>query len=199
MNADARSTLVSSKRVNSDSFFFRRGFRLVVILLLSLMISGCASKAIKGLRSDIASLWKELGAQSDLNNSQDIRLSRLEKNLIQLVMADTMMFRTGSARLTTEAYRTLGKISSILKDYPELKLTVAGHTDSVGQAKFNQILSEKRAKRVAEVLIESGIKSEYIKTVGRGQTEPIATNATAAGRAQNRRVTIDIWSDSESA
>lgn len=72
------------------------------------------------------------------------------------------------------------------------KITVIGHTDSKGRAEYNQGLSERRAKAVTNYLIENGVPSNLIQTYGRGESEPIADNATVEGRAQNRRVEVTV-------
>ena len=77
------------------------------------------------------------------------------------------------------------------KRYPGRKISIEGHTDNVGNAKYNQGLSEQRAAAVKEYLLKNGVSGgERITTVGYGQTKPIADNATANGRFQNRRVEI---------
>ena len=71
-------------------------------------------------------------------------------------------------------------------------MTVTGHTDNTGSAAYNQDLSERRAWAVTSVLREAGVSSSRVRTVGAGESQPIATNQTAAGRQQNRRVDITI-------
>ena len=71
---------------------------------------------------------------------------------------------------------------------PEVAVVITGHTDNVGSQKYNQVLSLKRAQAVKNWLVEKGIASNRMRTVGRGLNEPVASNETDAGRAENRRI-----------
>ncbi|MDD2267401.1 OmpA family protein [Sulfuricurvum sp.] len=85
------------------------------------------------------------------------------------------------------------KLAKILKDNPPATVTIIGHTDSVGTDAYNQKLSERRAQSLGKRLNENGIDSTRIKTFGKGEKEPIATNSTVAGRAQNRRIEVKLY------
>lgn len=87
---------------------------------------------------------------------------------------------------------TLDEVAETLRDYPSTFIDVYGHTDSVGTDAYNQTLSENRAQSVASYLASRGVQSERIATQGFGESQPIADNATDAGRAANRRVEIRI-------
>jgi len=87
---------------------------------------------------------------------------------------------------------TLDQVAHTLSAYPQTLLDIYGHTDSVGSDAYNQTLSENRARSVADYLASRGVQSERMATRGFGETQPIADNATEAGRAQNRRVEIRI-------
>jgi outer membrane protein OmpA-like peptidoglycan-associated protein len=82
------------------------------------------------------------------------------------------------------------RIAQYLNEFPDRPIEVAGHTDSVGSAAFNQQLSEQRAQDVASLLEANGVDSSRIKVKGYGEWKPIAPNANVAGRQQNRRVEI---------
>jgi outer membrane protein OmpA-like peptidoglycan-associated protein len=84
-----------------------------------------------------------------------------------------------------ETYPTLGSITEILKEYPYSKFLVEGHTDSDGSNEMNQTLSENRAAALKR-LIENGIKADRLNSTGFGETKPIDTNKTAAGKAQQK-------------
>jgi len=86
----------------------------------------------------------------------------------------------------------LASILSILKEYPRSKFSIDGHTDSVGSKALNQKLSESRASAVMTFLIENGIDSGRLTTNGYGEDSPIDTNATRAGRKNNRRVEVQL-------
>ena len=99
-------------------------------------------------------------------------------------------FATDSAQLNTTDTTILDQAANALREQPNVPYIVAGHTDSVGDAAYNQALSERRADSVANYLVQSGVSASQLSVVGYGETQPIASNDTAAGRAQNRRVEI---------
>src|SRR5260370_15009443 len=86
-----------------------------------------------------------------------------------------------------ETESSLGKVSGSLQAYPGLKLQVEGYTDSVGSDEYNQKLSENRADAVRNFLLTQGVQEANITSTGYGKAKPVADNATAQGRAQNRR------------
>ncbi|MGS0525075.1 OmpA family protein [Zobellia nedashkovskayae] len=106
--------------------------------------------------------------------------------------AKTILFNSGKASIKAESTSVLVDIMSILKEYPEAKFTVEGHTDSVGSKATNQKLSESRAISVKDFLIEKGIDSSRLTAIGHGEDKPIASNMYKDGRAQNRRVEINL-------
>ncbi len=106
--------------------------------------------------------------------------------------ARTILFDTGKSSIKAESTSVMVDIISILKEYPNAKFTVEGHTDSVGSAKLNQSLSESRALSVKEFLVEKGIEEFRLSAVGYGEDKPIASNSTRSGRTQNRRVEINL-------
>ncbi len=106
--------------------------------------------------------------------------------------AKTILFNSGKSTIKEESYSVLGDIVTILNEYPEAKFNVEGHTDSAGSNALNQRLSESRADSVKLYLIQKGIDQSKLFSKGYGEDRPIATNATRAGRAQNRRVEINL-------
>ncbi len=104
-------------------------------------------------------------------------------------------FHTNSARLTGEAMSILNGVAEELKAHPEVNVIIVGHTDSIGRADRNKVLSLERAKSVARYLVSRGVDRNRLKYAGRGEEEPIASNATAAGRAKNRRVEFIVEHD----
>src|SRR6476620_7055481 len=97
-------------------------------------------------------------------------------------------FVLASAKLTKTAMAELDKGAKVLEKYPTVKISIEGHTDNTGSAAGNQKLSEQRAAAVKAYLVKKGISADRMVAVGYGQTQPIADNKTAAGRATNRRV-----------
>jgi outer membrane protein OmpA-like peptidoglycan-associated protein len=106
-----------------------------------------------------------------------------------------VLFRSGSFELLPGARERLAKVSGIVLAYPSLHLSVEGHTDSVGSDQYNQDLSEHRAESVRDYFVQQGISSGVIEARGFGKTEPIASNDTAEGRQQNRRVELVLSGD----
>ena len=97
-----------------------------------------------------------------------------------------------SATLRADLTRDIKAVASSLLRYPNSTIEVIGHTDNSGSAAYNQDLSQRRAVSVANVLRESGVPNGRIAAYGRGEDQPIASNLTVEGRAQNRRVEIVI-------
>lgn len=111
---------------------------------------------------------------------------------ITLNMPGNITFKTDSADLNASFYNVLNSVSLVLKEYDKTILEVAGHTDNTGSAQYNQGLSERRAQSVAQYLESHGVNSQRVATVGAGETHPIASNDTAAGRQANRRVELSL-------
>lgn len=105
---------------------------------------------------------------------------------------DNCNFETGKADLATESYEVLEELVAYLVRKDDERIEIGGHTDNVGSAKSNQILSEARANTVRNYLVSKGIDPSRLIAKGYGLSQPVASNATAEGRAQNRRTEIKI-------
>ncbi|GAK82918.1 outer membrane protein A precursor [Vibrio ponticus] len=110
----------------------------------------------------------------------------------EATLLDTETFALNSTQLKPESAGKLDELVQLLNDYPQAQVTIVGHTDSSGAAEYNQMLSEKRAQAVADVLAERGIDPSRMTVSGEGESNPIASNDTREGRAQNRRVDISV-------
>ena len=106
--------------------------------------------------------------------------------------AKTILFDTGKATIKAQSAAVLADIIGILKEYSTAKFTVEGHTDSVGSETLNQRLSDSRANSVKEYLVQNGIDAFRLSALGYGESNPIDSNKTRAGRANNRRVEINL-------
>ena len=106
-----------------------------------------------------------------------------------------VLFKSGSFELLPAARERLAKVSGIILAYPSLHLAVEGHTDSIGSDEYNQNLSEQRAEAVRDYFVQQGIPSNSIEAQGFGRTQPVASNDTAEGRQQNRRVELVLSGD----
>ncbi len=94
------------------------------------------------------------------------------------------------SELKPEGKRRVDEGVRVMKEHPSMRVSVEGHTDAIGSVAYNQKLSERRAKTVRDYMVSQGIESSRISTEGFGKSRPIASNDTAEGRAQNRRVEI---------
>lgn len=119
---------------------------------------------------------------------------RTEQGLVTKLKSD-ILFDSGKAELKDGAKKNLSEMAGIMKKYPENVLTIKGYTDNTGKADLNSALSAQRANAVKEQLIAHGLTEAAIATNGMGPANPIADNATAEGRKQNRRVEIEITVD----
>lgn len=115
-----------------------------------------------------------------------------EADKLVVTMTDAVLFDVDSAALKGPAKETLGQMADVMVRYPENDILVKGHTDSTGSERYNQELSERRAKAVRNYLIDSGVSSQRITSIGFGETMPISANDTDEGRRENRRVEIEI-------
>ena len=112
-----------------------------------------------------------------------------------IVNMSDVLFDLNKYTLRPEAREKLAKISGIVMSHPGLKLQVEGHTDSTGTDEYNQKLSEERAESVRNYLVEQGIPADSVTAQGFGESRPIASNDTAAGRQRNRRVEMVVSGD----
>jgi len=111
---------------------------------------------------------------------------------IILNMPGNVTFQTNSSDINAGFYDVLNSVAIVLNEYKKTTVDVVGHTDNVGADSYNQTLSERRARSVAEYLVSQKVLAERLLIAGRGESQPIASNSTPEGRAQNRRVTIQI-------
>ena len=124
---------------------------------------------------------------------REIEAQQTERGL--LVTLGDVLFEFGKADLLTAAGPRLDKLAEFLRQYPERRLLVEGYTDSVGSVPYNLELSRRRAQAVQAALTLRGIDASRITTQGYGKDYPVANNATAEGRALNRRVEVIIVDD----
>ena len=131
----------------------------------------------------------KLGVFDDGSRPMDIAAELKNKGYVDIY---GIYFDFGSAKLKAESTPVLERIVKYFKDNPAVKLAIEGHTDSVGDAKKNQLLSEDRAKAVVVALVGLGVNQAALNAVGFGASKPVGDNKTVTGRAQNRRVTVRV-------
>ena len=152
-------------------------------------IVGAAAGAIAGgvvgtaLDQQAAELRGSLGNGISVTNMCDY---------LVVNMPQDVLFAVDSATLRPDLTRDLQTVAASLLKYPATSVEVIGHTDNSGAAAYNQDLSQRRAVSVASVLASNGVPSSRISSFGRGEDQPVASNLTDQGRAQNRRVEIIV-------
>ena len=148
------------------------------------LIGAAAGAAIGNqLDKQEAELRQQLGSDVDIRNTGD--------RLI-VTMPQDILFDVDSATLRPTLLQDLQDVAQSLLTYPDTTVQVIGHTDSDGDAAYNQDLSERRAQSVANVFIASNVPGNRIDVIGRGEDQPVASNLTEEGKRQNRRVEIVI-------
>ena len=111
---------------------------------------------------------------------------------LKLIMPGNITFASNSADISSSFYPTLNSLVLVFKEFNKNGVNIVGHTDSTGSQALNQSLSQRRAQSVANYLTANGVPGQRISAYGAGPSQPIASNASEAGRAQNRRVEINL-------
>ena len=146
---------------------------------------GAAGGAVVGNALDRQAA--ELRQQLD----NDVGITNTGDRLI-VTMPQDILFAVDSFDIRPGLRQDLFSVADSLQRYPDTRVQVVGHTDSDGAASYNQRLSERRADTVANVLLSGGVQASRINAFGRGEDQPVASNLTPEGKAQNRRVEIII-------
>lgn len=154
----------------------------------ALIGAGIGGLAGGGVGYYMDSQEKELAQQL---RSTGVSVTRVGDNII-LNMPGNVTFATNSYNINANFYNVLNSVAVVLKKYNKTLIDVTGHTDSTGSADYNMQLSQQRANSVAQYLISQGTDSRRFLVNGAGESQPIASNNTAAGREQNRRVEIKL-------
>ncbi len=122
--------------------------------------------------------------------NHDVELKKLPDNTIEVDLKSEASFTSGSSEITPSFNEALAKLGGVIAEYNSTAVHVIGHTDNQGATAYNQQLSQARAMSVAAKLTNAGVDQQRVMTEGRGESQPKASNATADGRSQNRRVEI---------
>jgi outer membrane protein OmpA-like peptidoglycan-associated protein len=139
-----------------------------------------------------------------IGHQMDQQAKKLEQNIpgaivervgegIQVTFESGLLFDFDSDRIKAEAANNLRNLASSLGEYPNTSLLIVGHTDATGSDSYNQTLSERRARASGMYLVSQGVSAGRLQTVGRGETEPVASNTEEAGMQKNRRVEVAIY------
>jgi outer membrane protein OmpA-like peptidoglycan-associated protein len=173
-------------------------------IICGLIGAGESKKNARNAAAGCGVIGASVGAYMDTQEKQlrdellntGVQISR-EGDNIRLVMPDNITFDSARSDLRPSFLEVLNSIIKVLNHYPDTKLKIVGHTDSVGSEAANLSLSERRANRVAEYLISREVQPARITTLGAGEGFPIATNETELGRSLNRRVVLSILPKTE--
>jgi outer membrane protein OmpA-like peptidoglycan-associated protein len=139
-----------------------------------------------------------------IGHQMDQQAKKLEQNIpgavvervgegIQVTFESGLLFDFDSDRIKADAAQNLRNLASSLGEYPNTSLLIVGHTDATGSDSYNQGLSERRARSTASYLSGQGVASTRLRTLGLGETEPVAANETESGMQKNRRVEVAIY------
>jgi len=151
--------------------------------------SGCPDSDGDGLADHMDRCPNSAGPASN-NGCPEVKIE--DKERLTFAMK-AVQFETGKTTLLKSSFAILNEIVEILKRYPDYRMRINGHTDSIGEAAPNQILSERRAKTCYDYMIAKGIPADRLSYQGFGETKPIANNKYKPGRDQNRRVEFEIY------
>jgi outer membrane protein OmpA-like peptidoglycan-associated protein len=141
-----------------------------------------------------------IGAQMDRQREElaseleGARVERYGEGLL-ITFASGLLFDFDSSVVRGAARENLTNLAQSLRNYPDTEVLIVGHTDSQGSDSYNQGLSERRSAAARDYLVSQGVASNRIRTMGLGESEPVASNDTDAGRAQNRRVEVAIFAN----
>jgi len=171
---------------------------------------GAERTQVNQLGSALAQTQSGLAAETDARKAAEARAARAMESLnkiaqvkeeargMVITLSGQVLFVTGKSELLPAARDQLDQVAAALKDQGELKpMVVEGYTDSVGSDVANQKLSRDRADAVRAYLVSKGVPSDKISAVGKGKSNPVASNDTAEGRANNRRVEIVVGARSQ--
>lgn len=181
----------------------------VPLLALALILASCAAPMTKqeqesgatvagGPPTGIAAAMigdymdrEEKELQGYASTGDGGRVTR-DANQLLLSLRSDVFFDVGSSVLKTGGDERIGRLCEVLNRYPDTRVVINGHTDSTGSEQLNMRLSEERSKVIREAVLSRGVHQSRLESRGYGESTPIASNATEAGRKQNRRIDIEL-------
>lgn len=164
-------------------------------------LAGCASSSTVTEQKEAAPVVRPSASQQ--LDAQEQRLRQKTQNIsgisvirtadtLQMSMPGAITFANDKATLSSTIRPVLTDVANILREFPDTAIVVEGYTDANGRAAYNLRLSELRAQSVANALVQGGVDIRRLSTKGHGAVDFVASNKTAKGRAQNRRVTMTL-------
>ncbi len=170
-----------------ESVYVARAPRLAASVLESV-----DTVAVEGDILDLEGATSSGQDQLEASGSEDAEVQAAEVALGDALADGAISFESGTATLTPGSREILDSVAAVLERYPRLVAEVQGHTDSEGDDGTNRRLSQRRADAVAAYLLEAGVPDSSLRAQGYGESEPIDTNDTPAGRSRNRRVVFAL-------
>ncbi len=149
-------------------------------------LGGAAGAGIGRYMDNQEAALRQQFAASDAANIQR------NADMLAVTFRGDVLFDVNSAALKPGSYNEINRVANVLVQYPQTNIQIAGHTDSTGSEVYNQDLSERRAMSVQNALANQGVSPMRMRTIGFGETQPIADNSTDYGRQMNRRVVVTI-------
>jgi outer membrane protein OmpA-like peptidoglycan-associated protein len=134
---------------------------------------------------------QEMAMRQQLAGVEGASIQR-DAEVLAVTFKSDVLFDVNSYAIKPGGHDELQRVAQVLNNYPQTNILIAGHTDSTGSESYNQQLSQRRAESVKNALTGYGVAPMRLTTIGYGETKPIASNATEAGRQMNRRVAITI-------
>jgi outer membrane protein OmpA-like peptidoglycan-associated protein len=134
---------------------------------------------------------QEMAMRQQLAGVEGASIQR-DAEVLAVTFRSDVLFDVNSYTVKPGGYDELQRVAGVLNNYPQTNIQIAGHTDSTGSEQYNMTLSRQRAESVKNVLVGYGVAPMRLMTIGYGESKPIASNATEAGRQMNRRVAITI-------
>lgn len=179
-------------------------FRTLSVFVAALLIAGCVSQqkydASTQRNAELEAQYKQLNETMGSEiASKELRISRMQ-DAIKVSLNDDLLFPSGGSEMSANAKTNIAKVAAVLAPHQKNKINVSGYTDNtpIGSELKKQgitnnlILSQKRAETVMQFMISQGVKPNLVSAQGFGEANPVASNDTPEGRAQNRRVELTI-------
>jgi outer membrane protein OmpA-like peptidoglycan-associated protein len=156
------------------------------------LVGGWKGAAIGAAVGGVAGGSVGLYLDKQAKELQQVAETRRTEDGILVQLKSDLLFGTDSAVLKPQAVDQLSSLGDILAKYPQDRIRIEGYADATGSARHNEELSQRRADAVRKVLLGRGVKEPQVTALGMGDTRPVASNASSAGRAKNRRVELHI-------
>ncbi len=155
-------------------------------------LNGCPDSDADGVRDSQDDCPNQFGSIANKGCPPAPQIEEKDQQALEIA-ARSLEFEVNSSYFKQSAYAILDQVLDILRKYPQYHVSIEGYTDSVGEEKYNQWLSERRAQRCYDYFLEKGIVASRMKYVGYGEKPPVANNQTAEGRKRNRRVEFNLF------